>query len=399
MLTGKNIVLGVTGGIAAYKSCDLVSRLRKLNANVDVIMTDAAMEFVNPLTFQVMSNNKVHYDMFQELSSVDVEHISLAKKADIILIAPATANTISKIANGICDNLLTTVVSANRSRVVFAPAMNTKMYENVIFQENMNKLKALGYEFIDSAEGLLACGDTGIGKMAETIDIIEYILDSFEEKDLKGLKFTITAGPTREPIDPVRYISNKSSGKMGYSIAKRVLDRGGSVNLITGPTSLNYPKGAKIYPVTTTVEMMEALEEVFEETDILVKSAAPSDFKPKNFTDQKIKKTDEDNEMTIDLVENPDIVRHFGNKKRDDQLIIGFAAETQNLRENAISKLSKKNLDMIVANDVSKKGAGFDGDTNIITIIENNGDITDYPIMSKLEVADTILDKIKDLFL
>lgn len=396
MLKGKTIVLGVTGGIAVYKSLDLVSRLRKEGANVEVIMTDGAMEFIKPLTFQTMSNNVVHHKMFSEITSYDVEHISLAKKADLIVLAPATANTIGKIAHGISDNLLTTVVMATRAKVLIAPAMNTNMYLNPMVQENMQKLKTLGYEFISPTSGLLACGDVGAGKMAEPIDILEYIKSSFVEKDLEGYDVTITAGPTIEPLDPVRFLSNKSSGKMGYSIAKNAVDRGARVNLISGPTKLEIPKGVNFVQVNTTVEMKDAVDKYFDNTDVLIKSAAPSDYRPAVVSEQKMKKTDSSKLLNLEFVENPDIAAFFGSKKKN-QVIVGFAAETSNLIENATKKISKKNLDFIVANNVTIKGAGFDGDTNIASIIDNNLVKTDYPIMEKTDLAIIILDRIKEL--
>lgn len=396
MLKDKTVVLGVTGGIAVYKSVDLVSRLKKEQANVEVIMTDGAKEFVTPLTFQTMSNNVVHHKMFSEITHYDVEHISLAKKADILVIAPATANIIGKIANGISDDLLSTVVMATKAQVVLVPAMNTVMYENPIVQENMAKLKKLGYEFVNPTSGLLACGDVGSGKMSEPAEILEYIKSYFVEKDLKGVNITITAGPTIEPLDPVRYLSNKSSGKMGYSIAKNAVDRGAVVNLITGPTKLTPPEGVNLIRVDTTLEMKDAVEKYFEATDVLIKSAAPSDYRPKNVADKKIKKKIDDNELSIDFIENPDIAAYFG-KKKADKIMVGFAAETNDLIENASKKIDKKNLDFIVANDVTIKGAGFDGETNLVTIIDREKNRTDYPLMDKKDVAVIILDKVKDI--
>lgn len=393
MLKGKNIILGVTGGIAVYKAADLVSRLKKQNANVEVIMTDAAMEFVNPLTFQTMSNNPVHTSMFNKIDKFDVEHISLAKKADMILVAPATANTIAKVAHGFADNLLTTVIMASHAKIVFAPAMNTEMYNNPIQQENMNKLKKLGYEFIQPGVGLLACGDYGAGKMAEPADIVEYVIDAFVEKDLKGKKIVITAGPTIEPLDPVRYITNHSSGKMGYLLGKEAKSRGAEVVIISGPTSLEAPKGVQVVHVNTTQEMFDAVGEHFDSCDILIKSAAPADYRPENISSTKIKKKDnKEDELNIKFVRNPDIALHYGNKK-NKQIVIGFAAETDNLVEYAKNKLEKKNFDFIVANDVTKEGAGFKSDTNIVTIIDNKGEIESYPIMTKSKLSKTILDK------
>lgn len=395
MLKDKTIVIGVTGGIAVYKAADIVSRLKKLRANVEVIMTSGATEFVTPLTFQTMSGNKVHREMFGEVKNYDVEHISLAQKADIILIAPATANTIGKIANGIADNLLTTVVMASTAKIIFAPAMNTMMYRNPIVKDNIEKLKNLGYEFIQPGTGLLACGDYGEGKMAEPEDIVEYVLSSLVEKDLFGKKVIVTAGPTIEPLDPVRYMTNHSSGKMGYSIAKEAADRGAEVILISGPTSITPPKEVKLIPVNTTEEMLNAVSIHFDSCDVLIKSAAPADYRPETVSPVKIKKKeDEKDELVIKYVKNPDIAAYFGKQKKN-QVMVGFAAETGNLDEYAIEKLNKKNLDFIVANDVTKEGAGFNVDTNIVTILDKNGGKESYPMMNKREVARVILDKVK----
>lgn len=397
MLKGKNIILGVTGGIAAYKSADLVSRLVKQHANVEVIMTKAAEEFVTPLTFQTMSQNQVHTEMFGLLSHFDVEHVSLAKKADIILIAPASANTIGKIANGLSDNLLTTTVMASKAKVIYAPAMNTGMYTSPIFQENVEKLKRLGHEFIRTGRGRLACGDYGDGKMAEPADIVEYVISSLVEKDFKNKKVVITAGPTIEPIDPVRYITNHSSGKMGYSLAKEAKDRGADVVLISGPTHLTPPDGVNLVGVNTTEEMYKAVEDYFKDCDILIKSAAPSDYKPANLCPVKIKKSNNiDKEYQIKLVRNPDIAEHFGKEKKN-QIMVGFAAETNNLLEYASEKLKKKNFDFIVANDITEPGAGFKKDTNIATVIHSNGDIDKHPLMEKKDLAKIIFDKIHDI--
>lgn len=396
MLKGRTIVLGVTGGIAVYKAADIVSRLKKLNANVEVIMTEAATEFVAPLTFQTLSNNVVHRSMFNEITNYDVEHISLAQKADLILIAPATANTIGKIANGIADNLLTTVVIATTAKVIIAPAMNTKMYQNPIVQANMEKLKELGYEFIKPAVGKLACGDYGEGKMAEPADIVDYVISSFVEKDLIGKKIIVTAGPTIEPLDPVRYMTNHSSGKMGYSIAKEAVDRGAEVVLISGPTSLEPPKGVEFLRVKTTEDMLKAVGRYFDSCHVLIKSAAPVDYRPENVSSTKIKKKKGTDEIIIKYIKNPDIAAYFGKMKKN-QIMVGFAAETENLFQYAEEKLKEKNFDFIVANDVSKEGAGFNVDTNIISIIDKNGEITNYPIMDKTRVARIILDKVKYL--
>lgn len=394
MLKNKTIVLGVTGGIAVYKAADLVSKLRKQHANVEVIMTEAATKFVSPLTFQTMSENPVHTHMFGMLEHYDVEHISLAQKADIILIAPATANTIGKIANGIADDLLTTVIMASNSKLVFAPAMNTAMYNNPIVQENINKLINLGSEFIAPGVGILACGDYGAGKMAEPIDIVDYVISSFVPKDLLGKKVVITAGPTIEPLDPVRYITNHSSGKMGYSIAKEARDRGAEVILITGPTAIEPPKGIKVVPIKTTEEMFLAVGEYFDSCDVLIKSAAPLDYKPNDYSPIKIKKNEnEKDELNLKLIRNKDIAAFYGEQKKN-QVIVGFAAETNDVLENALGKMKKKNFDFVVANDITEAGAGFKGDTNIATIIDKEGELTRYPLMDKKNLAKVILDKV-----
>ncbi|WP_313232827.1 bifunctional phosphopantothenoylcysteine decarboxylase/phosphopantothenate--cysteine ligase CoaBC [Tissierella praeacuta] len=397
MLKDKTIILGVTGGIAVYKAADIVSRLKKLHANVEVIMTEGATEFVTPLTFQTMSGNVVHREMFSEIINYDVEHISLAQKADLILIAPATANTIGKIANGIADNLLTTVIMASTAKIVFAPAMNTKMYQNPIVKDNMEKLKKIGYSFIQPAVGMLACGDYGEGKMEEPVDIVEYIVDSFIKKDLSEKKIVITAGPTMEPLDPVRYMTNHSSGKMGYSIAKEAVTRGAEVVLISGPTSITPPRGIELIKVKTTEDMLKAVDKYFHSCDVLIKSAAPVDYRPETVSSTKIKKKEnEKDELIIKYVKNPDIAAHFGKQKKN-QIMVGFAAETNNLDEYAMEKLKKKNLDFIVANDVTKEGAGFNSDTNIVTIIDKEGNKNTYPMMNKREVAKVILDRVKSI--
>ena len=397
MLKNKNIILGVTGGIAVYKAADLVSKLRKQHANVDVIMTEGATKFVTPLTFQTMSQNQVHIEMFGLINNFDVEHISLAQKADIILIAPATANTIGKIANGIADNMLTTVVMASRAKIIFAPAMNTEMYNNPIVQDNISKLKKLGCEFITPGVGLLACGDYGAGKMAEPINIVEYVISSFAKKDLIGKKIVVTAGPTIEPLDPVRYMTNHSSGKMGYSIAKEAKDRGANVVLITGPTSLVPPDDVEVVNVDTTQDMFDAVGRYFTDCDVLIKSAAPLDYKPETVSPIKIKKKDgEEDILDLKFIRNPDIAAHYG-KLKDKQIIVGFAAETNNLIEYANNKLKKKNFDFIVANNIAEPGAGFQADTNIATIIEKNGNNETHPLMGKTDLAKIIIDKVSYL--
>lgn len=394
MLKDKKVILGVTGGIAVYKAADLVSKLRKAGAHVEVIMTKAAEEFVTPLTFQTMSENVVHTNLFNKIEKKDVEHISLAQKSDVIIIAPATANTIGKIANGIADNLLTTVIMASTVKTIFAPAMNTQMYNNPIMVENIEKLENLGYEFIPPGVGLLACGDYGAGKMAEPLDIVDYLEAYFTKKDMVGVNVVVTAGPTIEPLDPVRYLTNHSSGKMGYDIAIEARNRGANVVLISGPSSLEAPKGIKLVKINTTKDMLEAVGKYFDNCHVLIKSAAPSDYRPEDVSETKIKKKDKENDsLDVKFIRNPDIAEFYGKQKKD-QIIVGFAAETDKLKTYAAEKLKKKNFDFIVANDITKKGAGFKADTNIVTIIDNDGVIVDYPIMGKNELARIILDKV-----
>ncbi|MCT4584879.1 MAG: bifunctional phosphopantothenoylcysteine decarboxylase/phosphopantothenate--cysteine ligase CoaBC [Peptostreptococcaceae bacterium] len=396
MLSGKNIVLGVTGGIAVYKACDLVSRLKKLNANVDVIMTKAATEFVNPLTFQTLSQNLVNLDMFEKPVKWDIEHISLAQKADLLLIAPATANIIGKIANGICDDLLTTTVMASEAKTLIVPAMNTKMYENKINQANISKLKEYGYDFMEPVTGFLACKDVGKGKFPDPIDIVENIVEILMQKrDLEGKNILITAGPTKEKIDPVRYITNHSSGKMGYAIATQAVKRGANVTLISGDVNLDEPRNlSKFIKIESAIDMYNAVMENLKYNDIIIKSAAVADYKPKNIADKKIKKNNEP--MIIQMDRNPDILKEIGMRK-EDKILVGFAAETNDLIENAKAKIEKKNLDFIVANDLTLKGAGFKTDTNIVKIIAKNGDIKDYPRLQKSEIANVILDRILEI--
>lgn len=396
MLKNKTVVIGVSGGIAVYKVCDVVSRLKKLGVNVHVIMTKSATEFVTPLTFQSLSQNYVVCDMFEEPKTWDVEHISLAKKADVFLIAPATANIIGKMACGISDDMLSTTVMATKAKVLIAPAMNTNMYENPIVQRNIDTLRALNYEFIEPESGRLACGDIGKGKLAAPENIVEAVVDALTKKqDLEGKKIIITAGPTVEAIDPVRYITNRSTGKMGYAIAKEACDRGAEVTLVSGPTKLEPPKNLKKFIRTESAkDMYEAVINNLDENDVIIKSAAVADYKPKDYCDKKIKKSDDD--LVIKLDRNKDIAYEIGKVKKD-KILVGFAAETNDLIENAKNKISKKNLDFIVANDLTKEGAGFGVDTNIVKIIDKDGAIEEYPIMKKNEVANVILDKVKDL--
>lgn len=390
----KNIVLGVTGGIAVYKALDIVSQLRKLNINVDVIMTKSATEFVNPLSFQTLSQNKVVYDIFERVTNFDVEHISLAKKADLFLVAPATANFIGKLANGIADDMLTTTIMATNKKVLIAPAMNTNMYENKIVQSNIKKLKELGYYFIEPQSGLLACGDIGKGKLETPEKIVNETLKilNFENNDLLNKNVLITAGPTVEALDPMRFITNRSTGKMGYKLATQAIKRGAKVTLISGPTNLEIPKNLhKFIKIESADEMYDEVIKNLNESDIVIKSAAVADYKPKNYSDKKIKKSD--NDLCIELTRNKDILFEVGKLKKD-KVLVGFAAETNDLIENATKKVKKKNLDFIVANDLTKEGAGFSVDTNIVKIIDKTGKIEEFPKMKKEEVADIILDKI-----
>ena len=397
MLKNKTVVIGVSGGIAVYKACDIVSRLKKLNANVHVIMTNNATEFVTPLTFQSLSQNYVVNDMFEEPKTWDVEHISLAKKADVFLIAPATANVIGKIANGICDDMLTTTVMATTGKVLIAPAMNTNMYRNPILQRNINILRELGYNFVDPESGRLACGDVGEGKLAQPEVIVNEVVNLLidKEKDLQGQKIMITAGPTVESIDPVRYLTNRSTGKMGYAIAKMAASRGADVTLVSGPTNIAPPSNIKkLIKIESAKDMYNAIIENFDDNQVIIKSAAVADYKPKTYSDKKIKKNDDD--LVIKLDRNKDIAYELGKIKKD-KILVGFAAETNDIIENAKGKIQKKNFDFIVANDLTEEGAGFGTDTNIVKIIDKEGNINKYPQMKKDEVANVILDKVKSL--
>lgn len=396
MLKDKTVVIGVSGGIAVYKTLDVISRLRKLGVNVNVIMTKSATEFVTPLSFQSLSQNYVVCDMFEDPKTWDVEHVSLAKRADVFLIAPATANVIGKIANGIADDMLTTTVMATKAKVLIAPAMNTNMYENPILQRNINTLKELGYNFVEPESGRLACGDTGKGKLASPEIIVDEVVKLLsKEQDLKGKSIIVTAGPTVESIDPMRYITNRSTGKMGYSIAKEAIERGADVTLITGPTNLTPPQNLKkLVKIESAKDMYEAVLENLDGNDVVIKSAAVADYKPKNYSNKKIKKSDDD--LIIELDRNKDIAQEIG-KIKNNKILVGFAAETNDLIENASLKIKKKNLDFIVANDLTKEGAGFGVDTNIVKIIDKEGNITEYPKMKKEEVANIILNKIKEL--
>lgn len=396
MLNNKTIVVGITGGIAVYKACDVVSRLKKLGADVHVVMTKSATEFVSPMTFQTLSNNFVTVDMFEEVKTWEVEHIELAKKADAFLIVPATANFIGKVANGIADDMLTTTVMATKSQLIIAPAMNTNMYNNPIVQGNIEKLKEYGCMFINPTSGLLACGDRGKGKLEAPEKIVSFVEKFFEEEevknDLEGKRILVTAGPTIESIDPVRYITNRSSGKMGYSIASEAIKRGASVILISGKTEIEVPSGLyKYIQIESAEDLYQAIIREYDSCDVVIQSAAVADYRPKTYSDNKIKKSDAD--LYIELSRNKDVAQELG-KIKGNKILIGFAAETNDLLENAKKKISKKNLDFIVANDLTKEGAGFKSDTNIVKIIDCEGNISEYPKLLKTEVAEVILDKL-----
>lgn len=396
MLKDKTVVIGVCGGIAVYKACDLVSKLKKTGVNVHVIMTKSATEFVAPLTFQTLSQNYVVEDMFESPKTWDVEHISLAKKADVFVLAPATANVIGKVANGIADDMLTTTIMATKAKILIAPAMNTNMYENPVVQRNIQTLRDLNYKFVEPESGRLACGDIGSGKLASVDTIFNSIIELLEiKKDLEGTSMIITAGPTVESIDPVRYITNRSTGKMGYSIAKKAIERGADVTLVSGPTNIVPPQNLKKFiQIESAEDMYNAVLENMDENQVIIKSAAVADYRPKEYADNKIKKSDDD--LSIRLDRTKDIALELG-KIKNNKILVGFAAETNDLLENAKNKIQKKNLDFIVANDLTQDGAGFGVDTNIVKIIDREGVIQEHPKMKKEEVADVILDKIKTL--
>ena len=393
MRENKRVVIGVTGGIAVYKALDIISALKKKNVDVKVIMTDSAQKFVTPLAFQSLSQNMVITDMFAEPKAWEIQHISLAQWADLMLIAPATANIIGKIANGISDDMLSTSIMATEAKVIFAPAMNTKMYENKIVQNNMEKLKEYGYGFIEPASGRLACGDVGKGKLADVNHIVERVLYELEEKemDLKGKKVLITAGPTIAPIDPVRYITNRSTGKMGYAIAEEAKERGAEVVLISGPTNLPKVQGVEMIKINTNSEMKDAILKHYNSADIVIKSAAVADYKPKVYSTEKIKKGDGDYELT--LTRDSDILKMLGEEKTH-QVLVGFAAESNNVIENAEKKLKNKNLDFIVANDITAKDTGFASEDNKVTILSKDGKVINLDKMSKKQVASNIFDMI-----
>lgn len=392
-LDGRCVVLGVTGGIAAYKACEVVSRLGKLGARVFVVMTKNACQFVAPLTFQTLSKNPVVTDTFAPPVTWEVEHVALAKRADLFLIAPATANIMAKIAHGIADDMLSTTALATRAPLLFAPAMNTGMWDNPATQENLRTLKRRGARFVGPAGGLLACGDNGMGRMSEPKEIVEACEKLLlNHDDMAGLRVLVTAGPTREPIDPVRFLTNRSSGKMGYAIAEAALARGACVTLVTGPTALTPPGGAQTVPVQTTEELLGQMLRLAPKQDVIIQSAAPADFKANAVAAAKIKKQ-ADETLTLTFTQTPDVAKAIGEQKRAGQTLVGFAAETNDVLSNAAGKLEKKHLDLIVANDVNLPGAGFDVDTNIVTLIDRAGQ-TPLPMLSKREVADKILDRV-----
>lgn len=392
MMKGKKILLAVTGGIAAYKSAELIRLFIKNDAQVKVLMTKNAQEFITPLTLQTLSSHPVYRETFSLIKDFDIAHIALAQEADILVIAPATANIIGKIAAGLADDLLTTVVMATKAPVLICPSMNTNMYENVIVRENIQKLTSRGYHMMEADSGELACKSEGVGRLPELSDIVEEVKSILTEKDLVGETVLVTAGPTREPLDPVRFITNYSSGKMGYALASRARRRGASVILISGPTVLSVPRGVTYVPISTAVEMRHAVMKNLKQSTIVIKSAAVADYRPSVCADAKIKK--KDGPWTLYLERNPDIIAEIGKKKKE-RILIGFALESEDLIKNAKAKMLAKNMDLIVANDVKQKDAGFQSDTNIVKILDRDGGIEELPVMDKMDVADRILDRVK----
>lgn len=392
MLKGKTVLLGITGSIAAYKIAYLASALHKLHADVHVLMTENATNFINPITFETLTGNKCLVDTFDRNFQFQVEHVSIAKKADVVMIAPASANVIGKLANGLADDMLTTTVMACRCQKILAPAMNTAMYENPVVQDNIRKLQTYGYEVITPASGYLACGDTGAGKMPEPETLLEYILkEAAFQKDLAGKKLLVTAGPTQEAIDPVRCLTNHSSGKMGYAIAKMAMLRGAEVTLVSGPTAIDPPLFVKVVPVTSARDMFEAVTGLSDEQDIIIKAAAVADYRPKQVSEDKVKKKDD--EAFIELERTDDILKYLGQHKKQGQFLCGFSMETRDMIRNSRAKLEKKNLDMVAANNLKVEGAGFQGDTNVLTLITQDEEVS-LPLMSKEDAALKILDKI-----
>lgn len=395
MLAGKTVLLCVSGSIAAYKIAYLASALKKLKADVHVLMTRNATNFINPITFETLTGNKCLVDTFDRNFEFSVEHVSLAKAADVVLVAPASANVIAKLAHGLADDMLTTTVLACTCKKIISPAMNTRMFENPITQDNLKICEHYGMEVISPASGYLACGDTGAGKLPEPEVLLQYILKEVQyEKDLKGKKILVTAGPTREAIDPVRYITNHSTGKMGYAIAKTAALRGAEVTLVSGPAEVEPPMFVNFVPVVTAKDMFEAVTSRSDEMDAVIKAAAVADYRPKFVNTEKTKKKDGD--MAIELERTDDILKWLGEHKKDSQFLCGFSMETEHMLENSRAKLKKKNLDMIVANNLKVAGAGFGTDTNVVTMIRENKE-TELPIMSKEEVAGAILDEIFEI--
>ncbi|MGN8630409.1 bifunctional phosphopantothenoylcysteine decarboxylase/phosphopantothenate--cysteine ligase CoaBC [Blautia sp. HCP3S3_G3] len=395
MLKGKTVLLGVTGSIAAYKIANLASALKKLHAEVHVLMTKNAANFITPVTFESLTGTKCLVDTFDRNFQFQVEHVSIAKKADVVLIAPASANVIGKLAHGIADDMLTTTVMACKCHKIISPAMNTNMFENPVLQDNLKTLEHYGYEVIQPASGYLACGDVGAGKMPEPDVLLQYILREIAyPKDMAGKKVLVTAGPTQEPIDPVRYMTNHSSGKMGYALARMAMLRGAEVTLVSGPTALTPPPFVKTVPVVTAREMFEAVTSVSSEQDIIIKAAAVADYRPKQVSDQKVKKHDD--ELSVELERTDDILKYLGEHRRPGQFLCGFSMETQNMIGNSRAKLEKKHLDMVAANNLKVPGAGFQGDTNVLTLITQEEDVS-LPLMSKEDAALKILDKILSL--
>lgn len=391
MLRGKHIVLGVTGSIAAYKIASLASMLKKKKADVTVIMTRNATNFINPITFESLTGNKCLVDTFDRNFQYSVEHVALAKLADVVMVAPASANVLAKAAHGLADDMLTTTLLACECPKLFAPAMNTRMYRNPIVQDNIKTLQNYGMEVITPATGYLACGDTGEGKMPEPEFLLECIVKALQPDDMQGIKVLVTAGATREKIDPVRYITNHSTGKMGYAIARAAMLRGADVTLVTGRTELTPPPGVHTVKVVSAADMADAVKARAEEQDIIIKAAAVADYRPKHSADEKIKKKDGD--LTLELERTEDILGYLGEHKRKGQFLCGFSMETENMIENSRKKLEKKHLDLIAANNLKQAGAGFGTDTNIVTLLSEN-DIMELPLMSKEEVADALLDYI-----
>ena len=397
MLKGKNILLGVTGGIAAYKAADICSRLVKNHANVDVIMTEHALNFITPNTFEALCHNKVVTDTFDRNHPWEVEHIALADKADCVIIAPATANIIGKLANGIADDMLTTTLMACECPKLIAPAMNTKMWNNPILQDNLKKLKHYGWTVIEPASGHLACGTEGAGKLEDPSVIVDWVINQAAcEKDMRGLSVMVSAGPTCEDLDPVRFLTNRSSGKMGYSIASAAAARGAEVTLVSGPVNLPHPANVKVVNIRSAADMYEAITSRQKDADIIIKAAAVADYRPATVADNKIKKKDDGSDLALPLERTNDILKYLGKHKKKGQFLCGFSMETENMVENSRKKLEKKNLDLIAANNVKVEGAGFQGDTNVLTLISHDSEV-ELPLLSKWDAANRLLDEIMKL--